>query len=124
MKRAGVLLVSLVFGVAAWAGGRSLLQRAEQRGSERNNPFAGGDQDQLAGAKLYTRECAPCHGANRDGVGKTPPLKQAEVYSAPAGTLFWALTNGALRRGMPSFAHLPEAQRWQIITFLQTPSAK
>jgi hypothetical protein len=25
----------------------------------------------------------------------------------------------SLRRGMPSFAHLPESQRWQIITFLR-----
>jgi len=24
-----------------------------------------------------------------------------------------------LHRGMPSFAHLPEPQRWQIITFLR-----
>ena len=35
------------------------------------------------------------------------------------GALFWALRNGSLNKGMPSFAHLPNPQRWQIITFLR-----
>jgi len=51
---------------------------------------------------------------------KAPPLNQADVQAAPAGALFWVLRNGSLKRGMPSFAHLPEAQRWQIVTYLKT----
>ena len=73
-----------------------------------------------AGAKLYARECAACHGSNLEGIGKAPPLNQAEVYDAPPGVLFWILRNGSLRRGMPSFAHLPEPQRWQIINFIRS----
>jgi hypothetical protein len=42
------------------------------------------------------------------------------VRQAKPGTLYWILRNGSLCRGMPSFAHLPEDQRWQIITFLQS----
>jgi mono/diheme cytochrome c family protein len=72
-----------------------------------------------AGAKLYARECAECHGPKREGGKKVPSLNQPEVYNATPGTLFWILRNGSLQRGMPSFAHLPEAQRWQIITFLR-----
>jgi len=30
------------------------------------------------------------------------------------------LRNGSLRHGMPSFAHLPEQQRWQIVTYLKS----
>ena len=41
------------------------------------------------------------------------------VQNAPAGVLFWYLTNGDLRAGMPSWSRLPEAQRWQIATFLK-----
>jgi mono/diheme cytochrome c family protein len=84
-----------------------------------SNPLERNEQARRAGSKLYARECAACHGPNREGRGKAPPLNRAEVYQAPSGTLFWVLRNGSLHRGMPSFAHLPEPQRWQIINFLR-----
>lgn len=103
--------------VAAGATG-SLIQRAAGRAPAKANPLAHSEGSRLAGAKLYARECASCHGPDREGTGKAPPLAQPEVYDAAPGTLFWILRNGSLRRGMPSFAHLPEASRWQIVTFL------
>jgi hypothetical protein len=38
--------------------------------------------------------------------------------------LFWILTNGVVRQGMPVWSKLPEPQRWQIVTFVKslTPS--
>ena len=72
------------------------------------------------GAKLYQRECAACHGAAALGVGKALPLASPEVRDAPPGALFWVLRNGSIWRGMPSFSHLPEQQRWQIVTYLKT----
>jgi mono/diheme cytochrome c family protein len=85
-----------------------------------SNPLDGQERAQRAGAKLFARECSSCHGRNGvGGLGKAPPLRQSEVYDAPPGALFWILRNGALHRGMPSFAHLPEAQRWQIISWLK-----
>ena len=47
------------------------------------------------------QECAACHGADGQGRGKAPALRQAEVYQAPPGALFWILQNGSLLRGMP-----------------------
>ena len=111
------LLVSVAM-AGAPAGG-SLIQRASVRAAARQNPLEGNHTARGAGAKLYARECAACHGVDRQGRKGVPPLDQTEVYRATPGTLFWVLRNGALVRGMPSFAHLPEAQRWQIITFLQ-----
>lgn len=102
---------------AAMAG--SLVERVPAQGAHAGNPLAGSDAARRAGAKLYARECAACHGPKREGIGKAPPLNQSEVWAAPPEVLFWILRNGSLRRGMPSFAHLPEAQRWQIITDLQ-----
>lgn len=102
----------------AWSG--SPIRRAPAATANVNNPMDASDRAQRAGAKLYTRECATCHGSNREGRGKAPPLNRAEVTEAPPGTLFWVLRNGSLNRGMPSFAHLPEQQRWQIISFLQS----
>ena len=80
----------------------------------------GQERAERAGAKLYARECAACHGRNGAGREKAPRLNRPEVYSAAPGALFWVLRNGSLHTGMPSFAHLPERQRWQIVTYLQS----
>ncbi|HXN22460.1 MAG TPA: hypothetical protein VOA41_06930 [Candidatus Dormibacteraeota bacterium] len=36
------------------------------------------------------------------------------------GDLFWFLTKGELRAGVPSWSRLPEAQRWQIVSYLKS----
>jgi len=104
----------------SWAAGGSLWQRAPARAAHLHNPRASDQTARRAGAKLYERECASCHGAARLRSSQAPPLDRADIRSAPPGALFWVLRNGSLRKGMPSFAHLPEPQRWQIIVFLQT----
>jgi len=114
----------VAMGVAGATVGGSLIQRAPARAAEKRNPFDGDGKAKRAGAKLYARECASCHGMNRGGRRNAPPLNQPEVQKADSGTLFWVLQNGSLHRGMPSFAHLPEAQRWQIVTFLQAPTSE
>jgi mono/diheme cytochrome c family protein len=114
--RIGCFLVAV--GIAA-AGGGTLVQSAPATAAKKQSPMESDEQARRAGAKLYARECAPCHGVNREGRRSAPPLNQPEVQVAASGTLFWVLRNGAIHRGMPSFAHLPEAQRWQIISFLR-----
>ena len=105
---------------AAFAHAASLLQEAPPRTASMNNPLEGQERARRAGAKLFARECASCHGENAvGGLGKAPSLRQPEVYRAAPGALFWVLRNGSLNRGMPSFAHLPEPQRWQIISWLK-----
>jgi len=117
------LLVKAFIGLSAatliWAGAASLLQQAPTESSRIINPLDGDQQACMAGAKLYARDCAACHGPNREGLGKAPPLNRSDVSHATPGALFWVLRNGSFRRGMPSFAHLPEPQRWQIITWLR-----
>jgi mono/diheme cytochrome c family protein len=114
------MLAACLFVAAGIAQAGSLVQEAPPRTAAMSNPLDGNERAQRAGAKLFARECASCHGEKgRGGLGKAPPLRQKEVYDAPPGALFWVLRNGSLHRGMPSFAHLPEAQRWQIIAWLQ-----
>jgi tetratricopeptide (TPR) repeat protein len=52
------------------------------------NPFEGQQRAEQAGAKLFARECAACHGRDGSGIGKAPPLNQGDVREAPAGALF------------------------------------
>ena len=102
----------------------NLPQSAPPEWASKPNPLAGDSRALRAGAKLYERECAACHGAGAYGIGKAPSLRQSIVSEAPPGALFWIIENGAIYHGMPSFAHLPARQRWQIVTFLQSLSSR
>lgn len=103
------------FALASLAG--ALLFAA---GQLRTNPYAGSAQAVQAGAKLFARHCAPCHGKGAQGYGRAPALRSPTVRNASPEALFQTLTNGVMRRGMPSWAHLPEQRRWQIVTYLKT----
>jgi mono/diheme cytochrome c family protein len=118
MKRLSGLFGVLI--LAAGAAAKSPIEKAPIEKISKKNPLDGNSKARLAGAKLFDRECAACHGAEAQGIGKAPALKRSDVTNAPAGALFWVVENGSLRKGMPSFAHLPAPQRWQIVTFLRS----
>jgi len=105
--------------LALTASGKTLLQQPPAQEMSRLNPYAALPQQAQAGHKLFLRECASCHGRRAEGTGRVPALASPTVKQAPAGAIFWVLRNGSLRHGMPSFAHLPEQQRWQIVTYLK-----
>ena len=109
--------------VACCQPGR-LLRQAPPKFVSLSNPLEATADARRTGAKLYARECAACHGSDRQGRGQAPPLNRADLCQAPPGSLFWILRNGSLHTGMPSFAHLPQAQRWQIISFLRNCAEK
>ena len=76
-----------------------------------------------AGAKLFRHHCQSCHGAGASGASNMPPLVAMPMVSAPDGVLFRFLTNGRLKRGMPSWSRLPEERRWQLVAYLKSLSA-
>jgi mono/diheme cytochrome c family protein len=86
----------------------------------RKNPYADRDEAKLAGRKLFQRHCVECHGDAGIGTSDTPSLQTQVVRSAAPGTLLRFLKNGNLTRGMPSWSRLPDAQLWQIITYLDS----
>ena len=90
---------------------------------ERKSPFEGNPQAVAVGRKLFEQHCAECHGKNAAGSGKAPSLLREEVQHATPGTLFWIVTNGSVRQGMPVWSKLPESQRWQIVSFVRSLSA-
>ena len=111
-----MLIVPLAFG----RGKGSPIQHAPAAASRQTNPYEGQQQARRAGAKLFRRECAACHGADARGLGEALPLAAPEVREASPGALFWVLRNGSIYRGMPSFSHLPDEQRWQVVTYLKS----
>lgn len=124
MNRFAAVLISAALsgGLVGFAHSRrgALIQQAPVSTLQLVNPYEGDKLAARAGAKLYRRECAPCHGKSGEGFHNAPPLNRPDVKNAPPGTLFWVLRNGSLRYGMPSFSHLPEPQRWQIITYVRS----
>jgi mono/diheme cytochrome c family protein len=116
------LLLSSLF--PSSGSGESLLQKAGRVAESRTNPYAADQRAQAAGQKLFAHECAGCHGGEGKGNGRahTPPLASPLVRQADPGALFWILRNGSPSHRMPSFSHIPEQERWQIITYLQRMS--
>jgi mono/diheme cytochrome c family protein len=107
--------------LAGNAQAQSLIQRTAKVAPPLTNPFADQQEAALAGKKLYRKNCSACHGVTGGGDAKhTPPLTTPFVKRADPGTLFMILKNGSENQSMPSFAHLPEPQRWQIIAYLQS----
>jgi glucose/arabinose dehydrogenase len=84
------------------------------------NPYAGQQAALAAGAKLYVTNCAACHGGNGQGTGNIPPISEGPTQTVPDGEVFWFITTGSVKNGMPAWASLPEEQRWQIVTFLKS----
>jgi len=102
------------------------LLKAPKKAAARRNPMAGDPEAVAVGRKLFELHCAECHGEDAEGGRKAPSLRAREVQQATPGTLFWILTNGVVRRGMPVWSKLPEPQRWQIVSYLKflTPIEK
>jgi mono/diheme cytochrome c family protein len=99
------------------------LAKAPAKAITRRNPLENDHDALAAGAKLYGIHCAECHGESGEG-GKTskkgPSLRAPEVQQATSGALFWVLTNGVVRRGMPVWSKLPEPQRWQLVSYVKS----
>ena len=94
--------------------------KVPEKARARHSPVETDPAAIAAGKKLFEQHCAECHGTTAEGGRKAPNLRAEEVQQASPGTLFWILTNGVVRRGMPVWSKLPEPERWQIITFLKS----
>jgi mono/diheme cytochrome c family protein len=96
------------------------LTRVPRKAAVRRNPLEGDPDAVAAGANLFRQHCAECHGEMAEGGRKAPSLLADPVQEATPGTLFWILTNGVVRRGMPVWSKLPEPQRWQLVSYLKS----
>ncbi len=96
------------------------LEKAPRKAAARSNPLQGDADAVPAGANLFDQHCAECHGEMAEGTRKGPSLRVEPVQQATPGALFWVLTNGVVRRGMPVWSKLPEPQRWQLVSYMKS----
>lgn len=117
----GILCLCLC-GTLAVAGSSNVRwEHVPARDHARANPLAGSSEAVAAGKMLYRDHCQQCHQANAMGDGhKKPALRSERIRAASDGDLEWFLRQGDLGHGMPSWSSLPQAQRWQIVTYLRS----
>jgi mono/diheme cytochrome c family protein len=96
------------------------LQKAPEKARNRANPLQNDPDAVAAGAILFEQHCAECHGDAARAGKKGPSLRAAEVQDTTAGAIFWILTNGVVRKGMPVWSKLPEPQRWQLVRYIKS----
>jgi len=98
----------------------SEIAKAPEKARAKHNPFEHNADAAAAGKILFEQHCAECHGASALGGKKAPSLRAVEIQSASPGAVFWILTNGVVRKGMPVWSKLPEPQRWQLVSYIQS----
>lgn len=114
------VLMLFALAVLTFATDQSWKKHVSESERARKNPYAGNAEAVAAGARLFADHCSKCHGDDALGDRKHPSLRTEDVQSASDGELFYILRNGYLRRGMPSWSSLPDATRWQLVTFVKS----
>ncbi len=100
------------------------LQARVEKEAPKNAPMQPTEQDYIAGADVYRKQCADCHGlpgqplsSYAKGEFPKPPqlLKGKGVTDDPAGETYWKVANGIRLTGMPAFKpSLSDQQMWQV----------
>jgi mono/diheme cytochrome c family protein len=98
----------------------SELAKAPEKARVKRNPLERDPDSIPAGRNLFDQHCAQCHGEQAEGWKRGPSLRVSEVQSAPPGAIFWLISNGVVRKGMPVWSKLPEPERWQLVAFIKS----
>ncbi len=110
-----------------WAAHKALRATIARDAPKGPNPVALSDANLLAGMKLYTDDCAMCHGGAdaspsvvaRGLYQKAPQLAKDGVEDDAPGETYWKVAHGIRLTAMPSFGHtLTDQQVWQLVLFV------
>ena len=86
----------------------------------RVNPLSGRVDVLAGGKKVFRQRCSSCHREDGTGTSRGPNLMTAPVQKHSDSALYWKISSGNSRTGMPSFSFLPEPQRWQLVSYLRS----
>jgi mono/diheme cytochrome c family protein len=115
------LFAALAYGAQARDRDTTWVAPADE--STKMNPLADRPDAAAGGRKVFQQRCAACHGAEGSGTPKAPGLTGDDVQAQTDGALFWKISSGNARAGMPAFSFLPEPQRWQLVLHLRALAA-
>jgi len=96
----------------------------------RENPLAGDGEALELGKKLFSTQCAMCHGPDGQGDGDLAEDMELAMpdFTSPAmkektdGEFFYALSQG--HGSMPGQGErMPEKNRWSLVSFIRTLGA-
>jgi thiosulfate dehydrogenase len=98
----------------------------ERRAPRVNNPVPPTDENMIEGMKIYTMNCAGCHGAldNKPSVlahSLYPPPPQLILHPLddPEWHIFYAVRTGIRYTGMPAWNKaLTEQEMWKVTAFI------
>ena len=91
------------------------------------------------GAELYTLKCLACHGSDGSGDGEAAYLLYPKPRDLRRGSyritstwdatptdqdLYATITRGMPGSAMPSWAHLPESDRWALVHYIKSLSKR
>ncbi len=98
--------------------------------AQRKNPVAATAESVAFGKRLYTSQCAMCHGEAGDGKGdlagemnlKMPDFTDAKKMKERSdGALFYMITEGHVEAHMPAQGRrLREEQRWHLVNYIRS----
>ena len=96
----------------------------------KKNPLPANAATIAQGKKVADANCLSCHGAKGKGDGaaavalnpKPADWTSKRVQAMSDGEIFWKLSTG--RGAMPSWAFLPENDRWAVVRYIRTLGGK
>jgi thiosulfate dehydrogenase len=108
---------------------RMALKARITKEAPKNSPVQPTEDNLTAGAKVYTDNCAFCHGwpdqpASKaaKGMFPLPPqlmTKDEMVTDDPVGVTYWKVKNGIRMTGMPGFGEmLSDNEMWEVSEML------
>ncbi len=126
-----IMLFFLMTGVNTVKGQSSKPWIVPKEASSLKNPVAADALVFADAKKIYTANCAPCHGAKGKGDGiaaanlnpKPADHSSAAIQSESDGSLFYKLSEG--RTPMPQYKTIfTEKQRWELVCYIRTLAKK
>ena len=115
----GLLFVFAALFAASLQAQNTNFHNAPDSAKQTKNPYENKADAVAAGKRLYAANCASCHGRNAEGSGNVPALVDGTIESVTSGELFWFITHGEPKNGMPAWESLPEQERWEIVSYVK-----
>ena len=136
-RKTKMLTMAIVTGLLAamWASGPKAIalahdphehSHAPASAKKLKNPLTATDDNIDKGRALYNKNCASCHG--QDGKAQTDvaagmkikPADLTALHERTDGEIYWVITNGIKKSGMPAFkAKAGTNERWQMTLYVK-----